>query len=494
MSSAELAAWLKLGQGRMSGVESPKWREILASMHPTQRAFCADTRQGVIALAGRGAGKSYAMAARFHRPSAAHPNCSSVFVTISAERSREILLPAIWKLNDKFGLGIEERKGEGSIVWPNGYRVFLRGCKDRTEANKRRGTPWVAAAWDEVDSLNSALFEYDLHDCVEPRLMDYRGQWFAGGTPGAFPHGYWHKLSSGDDPRFPLHQWDARENPHLEARAYFIKTLQRMQGVPDRKMWPKGCRDLYDLIRDKECWKLLPPRFIREYLGQWVFDVASLIYRITPANTFGEFPIDPDYWTIGVDLGANNPEDPNLDHAAYTVAASHSSLPYIWVRESRRLHDITVNSLAAKLCALLEKYPQASVHIDSASAGKIIERSFQAMGIPIQNALKGPKLRRIQLMQSNIANRNLQLHITDTMDLRHEATALQWDELKRDHSPKCADDCWDSAQYACLPHIGDYRPEPEPPTEGSEEYERRKELEEYEQALAEAQEEWGEAA
>jgi hypothetical protein len=473
----------------MASVSAPKWDEILASMSPVgQRPFAECTRQGAIALAGRGAGKSYAVAAKYHRPSAAHPGCSSVFVAQSGERAREIIAPAIWKLNERFQLGIEPSLKDNSFVWPNRYRLLLRGCNDSVEVGKRRGTPWVAAGWDESASIRSDLLREDIHSAVEPRLADYDGRWFACGSPGPILTGYWHELSNGQHPHYPLFEWDARTNPHINARRFFIDTLQRMQGVPDRLLWPAGITSLQELIDDPKHWHLLPATFVREYLGKWVTDLKALIYRISPGrNTYSEFPIKPDYWTIGCDLGAHSDEDPDLDHAAITVACSNRTLPYVWVPESFRLSNVSVDSLAARLCQLLEEYPDAAVHIDSASAGKLIENTFKKMGIPIQSALKGPKLRRIQLLQSALGNGNLQLHISRTMDLRHESTALVWNERRDSHSERCADDCWDSCHYAVLPHLGDYRPEENPLEPGTREWERAQELAEFEQAIAEAE-------
>lgn len=484
MSDPRVPALLKLGAGRMGSVSAPKWPAILQSMPPVGAlAFAKDHRQGVIALAGRGAGKSTAMAAKFHRVSAAHPNQSSVFIAISRERARDILLPAIWMLNNKYDTGIVERRGDWSVVWPNGYRLLFRGCGERSECDKRRGTPWVAAGWDECASINSSLLQYDIHDCVEPRLMDFKGQWFAGGTPGPVQHGYWYKLSSGEA-GYPVHEWDARTNPYYDnVLKFMIDALTRMGGVPERRLWPAHCTSVLDIINDPKLWHLLPATFVREYLGKWVLDLKALIYKLTPRNSYSELPIDPDFWTIGCDLGAHSPDDPDLDHAAISVCASQRSLPYIWVPESHKLSDITVESLAAHLSQLCEKYPQASVHIDSASAGKIIETSFRRMGIPIQAAIKGPKLRRIQLVQSAIANGNLQLHIRETMDLRHEATALVWDDTRTLHSERCADDAWDSLLMAAIPHFGEYKPEEVPPEVGSKEWQQAQELAEYEAAL-----------
>lgn len=500
MSDPHVKAVLKLGKGRMGSVMTPGWARILATMSDDghagfkgQRSFASCRKQGACALAGRGGGKSFGHVARFHSVSAAHPNCSSVFISMSSERSRDILFPAIWKFNELFGTQITEKRGDGIFEWPNGYRLLYRGCKDINEANKRRGTPWVMAAWDEAASINQKLLEYDIHECVEPRLVDFNGIWSVTGTPGPVPQGYWHKLSCGENPAVPMFRWDARHNPHMpNVLKYFADTLQRMNGVPERKKWPPGAKSILDLINNPECWKLLPNTFVREYLGQWVLDLRALIYKLTPKNSYSELPIRPDYWTIGVDLGAHSEEEPDLDHAAVAVACSNRSLPNIWVPECTKLSGITVDSLAAYLCQKLVEYPEASVHIDSASAGKIIETTFQKMGIPIQAAVKGPKLRRIQLIQSAIANGNFQAHQTRCMDLRSEATALVWNDKRDNHSERCFDDAFDATLMACVPHFGDYRPDTKEPPKGSEEWERAKEMEEYEQALAEAIEEAGE--
>lgn len=473
---------------------TPGWQRMLDGMphlaHPGfqgARAFAACRRQGAIARAGRGGGKSTSMLGRFHSVSASHPNCASVFVAMSSERARDILFPAVWKFNELYGCGIEEKRGDGWFLWPNGYRVLYRGCKDINEVNKRRGTPWVSAGWDECASINQTLLAIDIHEAVEPRLVDFNGLWFAGGTPGPVPQGYWHELSSGEGGTYPVFAWDARHNPHMpNVMRFFAETLQRMQGIPDRKLWPAHCNSILDLINDEACWKLLPNTFVREYLGQWVLDLRAIIYKLLPKNSFSEFPITPDYWTIGLDLGSHSEEEPDLDHAALSVVASNRSLPYIWVREAIKLSDCTVDSLAAIVCQKLEKYPEASVHIDGTSAGKLIERTLQRMGIPIQCADKAKKLRRIQLVQSAIRNGNLQLHVRDCMDARAEAMALVWNEKRDDHSPRCDDDAWDSILYGVTPHMGDYRPEQEEPKKGSKEWEAAQELAEFEQALSSA--------
>lgn len=478
-----------MGAGRWGRVASPKWDAIVESLQPIgQRPFVLCDRQGPIACAGRAAGKSYGFAAKYHRPSAAHPGQSALFITQSVERSRFILAPGIWKLNDRFNLGIDEYKKENAFIWPNGYKVLLRGCRDRTECNKRRGSPWVMAIWDEADSIHPALLEYDIHECVEPRLVDFNGTWSVGGTPGLVPHGYWHNLSSGANTNYPLFAWDARTNPHIpNPLQFFLTALGRMPGITPREQWPAGVTSLAQIVDDPKLWHLLPARFVREYLGKWVTDLRSLIYRLTRDHNFEQYALAPTRWTIGCDLGANGPDNEDLDHAAIAVCGSHRTLPYVWVPEARRLRDITVTSLAAELARLCERYPGATIHLDSASAGKIIEKTFRKLGAPIRAAEKGPKLRRIQIVQALIADKFLLLQQMGCHDLRNEAVSLVWDETRTKHSEKCADDVWDALLYAACPHVDSVVDAPDaPPAVGTEEWQRKENLREYEDALREA--------
>lgn len=469
--------------------DTPHWSRMMAECHEKQRLFI---EHADIAVAGRGGGKSEGQARKFHRRSHLFPMKSSVFITLSAERSRDILLPALERLSERFNLGLREYRKANAMVWPNGYRVLFRGCKDRVEANKRRGTPWVEAGWDEPDTINSNLLEYDIHECVEPRLVDFNGSWFATGTPSAIPQGYWHTLSDGKNPHYRVINWDARENPYMpNVLAYFEKALRRMDGIPPKEKWPYGVTRL-DQMYCKDHMHMLPAKFVREYLGLWVMDIQALIYRLTNRNSYtGDIPFDITRTTIGVDLGGaeSQGERAKLDRTAVCVAQSTAALPMVWVPECQTLRDVTVDSLAMHLLRMLERYPDATVEIDSASAGVIVERTFRKMGIPIRATYKGPKLRRIQAVQSKIDAGHLRLHLTRCMDLRHEAVTLVWDDLRKEHSPKCMDDAWDSLLYAVMPHIGDHVVEPVPihnPRPGSQAERDAQEAAEMEEAYAEA--------
>jgi hypothetical protein len=501
MSDPRIGALIAMGKGRLQGAKPAHWVKMLQAMPPVgARAFFQDTSQGPIALAGRGAGKSTAMACKFDSIADTHPNASSVFVAFSAERARDILLPAIWMLNDRYQRRIVERRGDKSVVWPNGYRLLFRGCGERGECDKRRGTPWAMAGWDEAASLGPGLLDYDIHECVEPRLVDYKGQWFVGGTPGAVEVGYWHKLSSGKTSS-KVHEWDARTNPYLDAISFMYQTLQRMSGVPPRDKWPEGVTSLMDIINEPKHWHLLPARFVREYLGKWVKDLTAMIYRLGKRNNYTTQPLTPTRTTIGCDLGSYNEDDEKLeklDKAALTVAQSHATLPTIWIPTSRTLREVDLDILHVELRKLLDRFPDAVVHVDSASAGKLVELTFRKWGIPIVAAVKGPKKRRIQLVQSQVDNGNLQLHETECTDLRTESVTLTWNEARDNHNELCQDDCWDSALMAIVPHLAtpqDDDEKPAPPV-GSPEWEQQQELDEFEQALEDAHNEaaarvWG---
>lgn len=490
MSDPRVGALLRLGQQNQHA-DSPLWGRIMAETFPKQREFVLS---GDIGKAGRGSGKSNGHARKYHRRSHLYPGKNSVFIALSAERARDILVPALEQMSHKYGLGLREYRKANAMIWPNGYRVLMRGCKDRIECNKRRGVPWVEAGWDECQDIASGLLEYDIHECVEPRLVDFNGNWAATGTPSAIPKGYWHQLSTGGTEHpYRVVEWDARENPHMpNVLAYFLKALKKMGGVAPREKWPAGIADVVQIIGDPKLWHLLPAKFVREYLGKWVLDLEALIYRLTPRNNYsGDIPFEITRTTIGLDLGGAGVEGPKakLDRTAIAVCQSTESLPTIWVPEAFTMLDVTTETIVQRLAELLERYPDAVIHIDQASAGTIILDTYAKMGLPIRGAIKGEKLRRIQLIQSAIYHGQIRFHIKNTMELRHEYIALVWDDTRTKHHERCADDVSDALLMAAVPHFGDAEEQEQQkhaPKPGSAEANAALEAEELEQAYQEA--------
>jgi hypothetical protein len=164
---------------------------------------------------------------------------------------------------------------------------------------------------------------------------------------------------------------------------------------------------------------------------------------------------------------------------------------------SKTLREVDLDILHLELRKTLDIYPDAVVHVDTASAGKLVELTFRKWGIPIVGAVKGPKKRRIQLVQSQVDNGNLQLHETDCSDLRTESITLTWNEARDNHNELCQDDCWDSALMASVPHLAAPEDsEPLPPVKGTPEWQQAQEMAEFEQALQDAHDEavarvWG---
>jgi hypothetical protein len=504
VTSPLLRAAIRQGsQGGGRFIDSPSWQKVIAGAHKTQRAFVE--HPGIaIGEAGRGAGKSFGSAKRFHRPAANHPMGTSVFITQNVERSRDILLPALLHLDRQHGWGLREYRKANAIIWPNGYRVLFRGCKDRNECNKRRGTPWVVAGWDECDAIASNLLEYDIHECVEPRL-DFRLPWFATGTPGVLETGYWHFLCSGKNPNYKVFHWDARENPHIkDPVAYFLKALRRLLRIdPMEDLYtalvrelckrgeaPDGLEQATDFLLDAFN-HLLPAKFLREYLGLWAKDIAQLCYILSPRNNFaGPPPLVIEQTTIALDLGGASIDEPDLDHCAWAVAQASRLTQKIYVREARKSSDMDPTRLGMQCLQLLERYaPDGGtviVYVDSASAGKLIERHFRSMGIPVRAAIKGPKKQRILMVKGAIERGDVLFSYKETTDFRSEASVLVWNDKMTDHHEKCADDCSDALLYAVVPLLDEYEPEHEAPEPGTAEYERMIEAEEFEERYRQA--------
>lgn len=454
------------------------WLGLRKTLHTKQLEF---VENGDVGKAGRGAGKSTGGGAKFHRPWSANAFRSSVFVTASAERARDIMMPALDKISEVTGVRIREYGKARAAIWPNGYRLLFRGAKDVNECNKRRGTGWVRAGWDECDAIAPNLLQYDVEECVEPRLVDFAGEMFFMGTPGAVPVGYWHDISNGKNPSVRMVEWDARDNPHLKnVEQYFFKALRRMLGIDPRETILDGlvrtlckgeCPPTVKHARDffrPELQPLLPAAFRREYLGQWVDDKKALCYQLGPGNSYvGPIPFGSDpgcMVTIALDLGGASVENPHLDHCAWAVCISHPMSPDIYVPMCAKASDMTPTRLGIEALKLIEKYripgqPDPLVLVDSAGAGKLVEMQFQKMGMAVRCHIKGPKKQRIQLVQHAIGAGEMKFAYSETADLRNEAAVLTWNDTHTDHHPRLPDDCWDSLLGAAIPHLTEFDPQ-----------------------------------
>jgi len=261
--TSPLAARRVLAERYVDSTVGDTWRRILADLHPKQRAFVLDRSSRKCALKGRRGGGSYGTAAwlleDFHR----FPGGMSLFLAHTKEAAKNILWATLEDLNERYGLGITFNGLELSATLPNGYRILLKGAKDRAQVEKLRGFSKGCRriAIDEAGSFEAHddLFRYLVRSVLVPQLMDQMkkggGQLALIGSPGQSPAGYYFEVTSGVDhmgkPRrqWSTHHWTALDNPYVPAREFLTEELETGGHILDPDVAPAELDVAGDLSR-----------------------------------------------------------------------------------------------------------------------------------------------------------------------------------------------------------------------------------------------------
>lgn len=229
--------------------------------HRKQAAFVRDQSRLKAALCGRRSGKSNGLGQWFTESAMQRPGKLSVYITRSKGDARRNLLPALDRISRQHRLGCFEREIDGQLIWqyPNGHRLWLAGCDDRSEIGKFRGASegFTRAAVDEAQLM--AFLEELIQDALIPALIDQQGPLAVCGTPHPIPAGYFHAITTGEvegTRQWPTHHWTMLDNPFL----------------------PHAAEELA-MLRARNGWDDAHPTYRREYLGEWCSDPSAMVYR-----------------------------------------------------------------------------------------------------------------------------------------------------------------------------------------------------------------------
>lgn len=345
-------------------------------------------------LCGRRAGKS-TLLAFWLVDGASHGPAGSwcAYVSITAKHAKQAMWRQIKAAAAMCGVQHAVVEGELTIHFAGGGSLFLAGCDTAVEIDKLRSKAIYRVAVDECGALRESLLRYLDEDVLEPACMDYGGKRAYAGTPGHVPHGWWYELTRlrkpGEHEPVRVQRWTAEQNPHIRggARAYFAKVLKR-----------RG-------------WHETHPKFVREYLGQWVIDVGELVFpldRDRPGwNSAADLPthtsegawLDPARWrfAIGIDLGY-------VHASSFVVVAAHPGLAHdVFVCSSEKHVGWISQQIRDRLRALKVLYPNAAVVADPGGYGKgIVEEIRRLWASYLEDAKKTDKPGQIRLVRDMV--------------------------------------------------------------------------------------------
>lgn len=379
-----------------------------ARLFPQQRAFVEDPAKLKAAVCSRRAGKSEGVAHLVLNEMLDRGNVSIPFIALTTAQGKRILWPVLRRLDHELKLGLKFNENDLTCKAPNGSEVFIRGGSEASELERLRGGKYPLVVIDEAQSYGPHLRTV-IKEIVEPAVMDYDGTIALTGTPNASCSGYFFDLTNGrTEEKASVHRWTAYDNPWP---VYDRGPRKGERIFPD---W------IARIFRERN-WTDQTPVYQREYLGKWVKDDDSLIYRIRPFNLIKEMPeVDDLSYILGMDFGF-------VDSTAFCVLAYSVATGRAYVVESYSQAGLIPTAVAAHVEALMERFDFDAMIGDAGGLGKpYVETLKQTMGLNVQAAKKLGKNAHIEFLNGDLLAGVMMIVEPANPYLIHEASLAQW--------------------------------------------------------------------
>jgi hypothetical protein len=233
-----------------------------------------------------------------------------------------------------------------------------------------RGAKSPAVAIDEAQEFGDHITNL-IDDILTPTLADYKDSWLAlTGTPGAVPKGLFFDITENKIGDYSVHRWSLYQNPYLPDAQSFV-----------------------DKLKKKKAWDNTTPAFLREYMGQWVLDLDSLLIKWDKyKNDYENISVGNWNYILGIDIGFR-------DSDALAVIAWREAEPNIYLVEEIITPNQDISSLVEQINLITKRYDISKMVIDTGGLGKkISEELIRRHQIPVQAADKARKMENVALL------------------------------------------------------------------------------------------------
>jgi hypothetical protein len=422
-------------------------RAYLRGLHPGgQREFVRARHQRRAAVTSRRAGKSHGIGCWLLDGAEERPGGSSCFIALTRNSARQIMWKALQQLNRRHELKLQFKTEDGQlyVVHPNEHTIWISGCPDRSEIEKYRGQAFDRVAVDEAQALAGYLGEL-VEDVLDPTLLDRQGQIALTGTPGPVCAGYFHCVTTGggEYAPWPTYNWTVLHN----------------SSIPHAGTWLEAKR-----LANR--WELDNPTYRREWLGEWVNDSGALVYPFSRAlNQWdGVLPEGEYSYALGVDIGFHP------DPCAFVVLACRRGLGELYVLEAEKQTGLIPTAVAARVEGYKLRYPGIRVVVDEGALGKGYGAQMRAQGVGCEAADKSQKRAAQEWTRGEILSSALKVDYSRARVLVEECAVLAWDEGGAKEDERFQNHCGDAMLYGARALWPVYRPEENPPVDGSPEW------------------------
>lgn len=373
--------------------------QLSSYLFKEQLDFVLDPAYFKIAVTSRRAGKTVSCAADLTWTALEYPDTISLYLTLSRNNAKKLIWPELKRIARKFKLSVDFNESELSATFPNDSIIYCSGASDRTEIEKFRGLAIKKAYIDEGQSFPAYIKDL-IDDVLSPALMDHDGTLSMIGTPGPVPSGFF--FESSHSTGWSKHKWTFFNNPFIIAKSgkTHMEMLQRV-------LEQRGV-DIHH------------PSVQREYFGNWVTDVDSLVYHYEPTkNHYQELPKGTYTYILGVDLGFN-------DADAIAVLAYNDASKATYLVEEKVTRKQGISDLVDQIEQLRGRYEISKIIMDQGGLGKkIAEEVVRRWKLPVEAAEKHRKNEFIELFNDSM--RTGQFMANHNTQFADECQKVEWD-------------------------------------------------------------------
>ncbi len=402
-------------------------RDYLADLFPKQLAFFNDPAKIKAAIPGRRAGKTWVCTAGLYDAAKRHPRSLNPYICLSGISARRIEWPILQAFNERYRLGMKMHDHELIAELPeNGSQIFCVGGDDSRKVEALRGGKYGRAVIDEAGSFPRMLLRYLCEDVLEATMLDLDGDIWLVGSPNAACVGYFYDVTTGSNQevaKVPTHHWTVLDNVH----------------IPHASAWLDG-------IRERHHWGVDHPVFRREYLGHWVRDTSSLVFRFDRArHLVSEVPAEL-RGVVGVDLGASD----STPTTAFVVNVWSKHDKTVYAVHADKRARMNPMDTADEIRRIQQKHPTATLTVvDEGGLGKgYADLWRQRSQMNVVAAEKRQKIANVEMLNGEFDGGRLKLLEGATQQLIEELELLQWNEDRDGYDDRFADHCTDAFLYA----------------------------------------------
>jgi PBSX family phage terminase large subunit len=389
-------------------------------------------------LCGRRSGKTVSIAAKMVDMALSHTAGTLLYVTKTFGQAYKNIWRYLIEFLDLVGVEYKASSSTGEIDVSTGCRVVIAGSDTLDAVEKLRGQPYLGVFIDEIQSLKYA--KYLVNDVVKPALRDYADSILVlSGTPSRTAETQWEKWWKEQNPDVLKLHWTMEQNVTMPETERSFEKIKADEGLTDDS-----------------------PRFLREYMGVFMYDKEAQVFKPTDATYYhpDEFKAwvekhrAPTYtladkfeeqtpthqfkdieFTGGLDYGFS-------DSDAFVIIAYSTSMKERFVLYEYKQNHTDVATLAAEVRKGLDKTyneiplfksyvddGQFTIYADYGGGGAKISSDLRnTYQLPVVNAIKQNKDLAIDMMQVEINRGQLKILAGGVFDKEMESIVWRRDE------------------------------------------------------------------